>query len=390
MKIYKRVFAKVNLIHIEANMDGMYSLMGGNSRFLAVIKTDGYGHGAVQVARFLEKKEYVYGYAVATAEEALELRRSGMTKPVLVLGYIVPESYDEMIAHDIMLTVFREDSIKLLGEAARRVGKKCKVHVKVDTGMGRIGIIPDESGIEFIRSMISEKGLEVEGIFTHFARADEADKSFAMKQLNLFRDFVDQIEDRLGITIPHKHCANSAGIMEIPKSWLTLVRAGISMYGIWPSEEMQRDTLELEPAMSLYSHVIYMKDVMPGATISYGGTFVADRKMRVATIPVGYGDGYPRSLSGKGYVLIRGKKAPILGRICMDYFMVDVTDIPEASMDDLVTLIGVDREEAITMEELGDLSGRFHYELVCVLGKRIPRIYTYNEEIVDVKDFYTE
>ena len=390
MKIYKRVFAKVNLNHIEANMDGMYSLMGGNSRFLAVIKTDGYGHGAVQVARFLEKKEYVYGYAVATAEEALELRRSGMTKPVLVLGYIVPESYDEMIAHDIMLTVFREDSIKLLGEAARRVGKKCKVHVKVDTGMGRIGIIPDESGIEFIRSMISEKGLEVEGIFTHFARADEADKSFAMKQLNLFRDFVDQIEDRLGITIPHKHCANSAGIMEIPKSWLTLVRAGISMYGIWPSEEMQRDTLELEPAMSLYSHVIYMKDVMPGATISYGGTFVADRKMRVATIPVGYGDGYPRSLSGKGYVLIRGKKAPILGRICMDYFMVDVTDIPEASMDDLVTLIGVDREEAITMEELGDLSGRFHYELVCVLGKRIPRIYTYNEEIVDVKDFYTE
>ena len=390
MKIYKRVFAKVNLNHIEANMDGMHSLIGGSSRFLAVIKTDGYGHGAVQVARFLEKKEYVYGYAVATAEEALELRRNGMTKPVLVLGYIFPESYEEMVIHDIMLTVFREDSIKLLGEAARRVGKKCKVHVKVDTGMGRIGIKPDESGIEFIRSVISEEGLETDGIFTHFARADETDKSCAMKQLDLFQNFVNQVEEQLEITIPYKHCANSAGIMELPKSWLTLVRAGISMYGLWPSEEMQKDTLELKPAMSLYSHIVYMKDVEPGATISYGGTFVADRAMRVATIPVGYGDGYPRSLSGKGYVLIRGRKAPILGRVCMDYFMVDVTDIPDAAMDDLVTLIGVDGAEAITMEKLGDLSGRFHYELACVLGKRIPRIYTYNENIVDVKDFYTE
>ena len=390
MKGYKRVFAKVNLNDIEANMDSMHALVGDRSRFFAVIKADGYGHGAVQLAKFLEKIEYVYGYAVAAAEEAVELRRNGMVKPILVLGYTFPDCYEEMVSYDIMLTVFREDSIKLLSEAAKKAGKTCKVHVKVDTGMGRIGITPDEQGVEFVAQVLKTKGLELDGIFTHFARADEADKSSALKQFALFQDFVGRVEAQLGITIPYKHCANSASIMELPEAYLELVRAGISMYGLWPSEEMRRDILELKPALSLYSHVVYIKDVEPGTAISYGGTFVTDRPMRVATIPVGYGDGYPRGLSNKGYVLIRGKRAPILGRVCMDQFMVDVTRIPEASMDDLVTLIGVDGEERITMEELGALSGRFNYELACDLGKRIPRIYTYNDEIVGVKDFYTE
>ena len=390
MKGYKRVFAKVNLNDIEANMDGMHALVGDRSRFFAVIKADGYGHGAVQLAKFLEKIEYVYGYAVAAAEEAVELRRNGMVKPILVLGYTFPDCYEEMVSCDIMPTVFREDSIKLLSEAAKKVGKTCKVHVKVDTGMGRIGIMPDAQGVEFVAQVLKTKGLELDGIFTHFARADEADKSSALKQFALFQDFVSRVEAQLGITIPYKHCANSASIMELPEAYLELVRAGISMYGLWPSEEMRRDTLELKPAMSLYSHVVYIKDVEPGTAISYGETFVTDRPMRVATIPVGYGDGYPRGLSNKGYVLIRGKRAPILGRVCMDQFMVDVTHIPEASMDDLVTLIGVDGEERITMEELGALSGRFNYELACDLGKRIPRIYTYHEELVDIKDFYRE
>ena len=390
MKVYKRVFAKVNLNDIEANMDSMHALVGDSSRFFAVIKADGYGHGAVQLAKLFEKKEYVFGYAVATVEEAVELRRNGMVKPILVLGYTFPDCYEKMVSYDIMPTVFREDSIKLLSEAAKKVGKTCKVHVKVDTGMGRIGITPDAQGVEFVAQVLKTKGLELDGIFTHFARADEADKSSALKQFALFQDFVSRVEAQLGITIPYKHCANSASIMELPEAYLELVRAGISMYGLWPSEEMRRDTLELKPAMSLYSHVVYIKDVEPGTAISYGGTFVTDRPMRVATIPVGYGDGYPRGLSNKGFVLIRGKRAPILGRVCMDQFMVDVTQIPEASMDDLVTLIGVDGEERITMEELGALSGRFNYELACDLGKRIPRIYTYNDEIVGVKDFYTE
>lgn len=390
MKVYKRVFAKVNLNDIEANMDSMHALVGDSSRFFAVIKADGYGHGAVQLAKLFEKKEYVFGYAVATVEEAVELRRNGMVKPILVLGYTFPDCYEKMVSYDIMPTVFREDSIKLLSEAAKRVGKTCKVHVKVDTGMGRIGIRPDEQGVEFVAQVLKTKGLELDGIFTHFARADEADKSYARKQLYLFQDFVNQVESQLVIRIPHKHCANSASIMELPDAYLELVRAGVSMHGLWPSEEMRRDILELKPAMSLYSHVVYIKEVEPGSAISYGGTFVTDRPMRVATIPVGYGDGYSRGLSNKGYVLIRGKRAPILGRVCMDQFMVDVTHIPEASMDDLVTLIGVDGEERITMEELGALSGRFNYEFACDLGKRIPRIYTYNDEIVGVKDFYTE
>ena len=390
MKEYKRVFAKVILDNVEVNMDSMHALVGERSRFFAVIKADGYGHGAVQLAKLLEKKEYVYGYAVATVEEAVELRQSGMEKPILVLGYTFPDCYEEMVSYDIIPTVFREDSIKLLSDAAKKVGKTCKVHVKVDTGMGRIGIRPDEQGVEFVAQVLKAKGLELDGMFTHFARADEADKSFAGKQLSLFQDFVSRVEAQLGIQIPHNHCANSASIMELPDAYLELVRAGISMYGLWPSEEMRRDTLELKPAMSLYSHVVYVKEVEPGTAISYGGTFVSDRPMRVATIPVGYGDGYPRGLSNKGCVLIRGKRAPILGRVCMDQFMVDVTRIPEASMDDRVTLIGVDGEERITMEELGALSGRFNYELACDLGKRIPRIYTYQEEVVDIKDYYTE
>lgn len=390
MKEYKRVFANVNLNHIEANMDGMHALVGGKSRFFAVIKTDAYGHGAVQTARLLETKEYVYGYAVATVEEGLELRYHGLLKPILVLGYTFPESYDAMVLHDIMPAVFREDSIALLSEAACKVGKTLKIHIKVDTGMGRIGIKPDDSGMDFVRKVSQAKGLEIAGIFTHFARADEVDKSHALKQLELFYAFVKDIEARLGLEILYKHCANSAAIMELDASYLELVRAGISMYGLWPSEEMRRDGVQLKPAMSLYSHVVYMKELEPGCPVSYGGTFVADKTMRVATIPIGYGDGYPRGLSNRGYVLIRGRKAPILGRVCMDQFMVDVTDIPEAQMDDLVTLIGTDGEESITMEELGAISGRFNYELACDLGKRIPRIYTYDGNIVDVKDFYVE
>ena len=390
MKMYKRVFAKIDLNHIEENMNAMHHLIGDRSRFLAVIKADGYGHGAIPIANLLEKKEYVYGYAVATADEGLELRAGGAKKPILVLGHTFPESYEEMISHDIMLTVFREDSIKLLSEAAKHMGKKCKVHVKVDTGMGRIGIRPDEQGMDFVAKILKTEGLELDGIFTHFARADEADKSFTRMQLSVFCEFVEQLETQLGIRIKHKHCANSASVTDLPETYLDLVRTGISMYGMWPSDEVQKDVLSLKPAMSLHSHVIYIKDVEPGTAISYGGTFVADKSMRVATVPVGYGDGYPRSLSNKGYVLIRGKKAPILGRVCMDQFMVDVTHIPEACMDDIVTLIGVDGKEQITMEELGDLSGRFNYELVCDLNKRIPRIYTYHGEVVNIKDSNNE
>ena len=375
MENYKRVCAKINLNNIKENYLGMVKVVGSQSRFFAVIKADGYGHGAVEIAKMLEKEDSLYGFAVATAEEALELRNHGITKPILVLGYTFPDSYERLAHNNIMPTVFREDSLAELSAAAKKTGHIIKVHVKVDTGMHRIGIAPNESGLDFVEKLLATEGVELEGIFTHFARADEFDKSDALRQNKTFQDFVSEVEERFQIQIPYKHSANSAGILELKDSYLDLVRAGVALYGMWPSEEVSKEIVQLKPALSLYSHVVYLKEIHKGDAVSYGGTFVAEKNMRVATIPVGYGDGYPRSLSGKGYVLIRGKKAPILGRVCMDQFMVDVTEIPEAQMDDLVTLIGTDGDLEITIEELGDISGRFNYELACDLGKRIPRVY---------------
>lgn len=375
MKTYKRVCAEVNLKNIKANFEGMTALVDAKSRFFAVIKADGYGHGALEIAKLLETEERLYGFAVATAEEAFALREHGIEKPILILGYTFPDCYKQLAEQNIMPAVFREDSLQQLADAARKAGRKIKVQVKVDTGMHRIGITPDETGISFVEKLLAMEELELEGMFTHFARADELDKTNALEQLHHFQSFVAGIEEKYKITIPYKHCANSAGILELPESHLDLVRAGVALYGLWPSDEMRKDVLVLKPALSLYSHIVYIKEIASGDAVSYGGTFVADKPMRVATIPVGYGDGYPRSLSNTGYVLIRGKKAPILGRVCMDQFMVDVTHIPGAAMDDMVTLIGSDGTETVTMEELGELSGRFNYELACDLGKRIPRVY---------------
>ena len=229
----------------------------------------------------------------------------------------------------------------------------------------------------------------VEGIFTHFARADEADKTSAEEQLALFEKMISMLEER-GIRIPVKHCSNSAGIVELKEANMDMVRAGITLYGLWPSEEVRRDIIDLKPALSLITHVAYVKDLEAGRAISYGGTYVTKRPSRIATIPVGYADGYARGLSNKGAVLIHGKRAPICGRVCMDQFMVDVTDIPEVKMGDEVILIGSAGEETITMEEVGELSGRFNYEFVCNLGKRIPRVFRRNGKIIARKDHFSE
>ena len=384
---YQRVYATVDLDAIHYNMEQMYANLKPGTKIIGVIKTDGYGHGAVPIGRELEQLTYVYGYAVATAEEAFILRHAGLTKPILILGYTFPYCYEELVRQDIRPAVFREDSIEELAACARRLHKTAKVHIKVDTGMTRVGIRPDAGGLKFVEKVLHTEEIELEGVFTHFARADETDKSSAHKQLDRLQNFVKQIEDTLGYTIPVKHCSNSAGIVELPEANMDAVRAGIILYGLWPSAEVARDIVSLQPVLSLKSHIVYIKEVEAGVAISYGGTYVTPGKMRVATIPVGYGDGYPRGLSNKGYVLIRGRKAPILGRICMDQFMVSVEDIPEARENDEVTLIGTDGKEQITMEELGDLSGRFNYELACDLGKRIPRVYVKNGAIVSVKDY---
>lgn len=385
---YRRVYAAVDLSAILYNMERMKEHIAPDTKMMGVIKTDGYGHGAVPIGRELEGLSYVFGYAVATAEEALTLRQAGLEKPILILGYTFPYCYEELIGQEIRQAVFREDTLKALNACAGKLGKKAKVHVKVDTGMSRIGIRPDGEGLSFIKKAYSLPGIEVEGIFTHFARADERDKTAARAQLSTFCSFVEEAEKLTGTVIPVKHCSNSAGILELPEANLSLVRAGITLYGLSPSEEVPREVLSLKPALSLKSHLVYVKEVGAGTPVSYGGTFVAEKRMRIATVPVGYGDGYPRSLSGKGYVLIRGRHAPILGRVCMDQFMVDVSAIPEAAEEDEVTLIGKDGAEEITMEELGALSGRFNYELACDLGKRIPRIYLKEGRVVSSSDSF--
>lgn len=388
LESYQRVWAEVDLDAIWENMVHMKENIAENTKILAVIKTDGYGHGGVPIAKMLEQLDFMFGYAAATYEEAHVLREAGVKKPILILGYTFPYCYEELIREEIRPAVYRRDTVEELAAAAAKVGKKAKVHIKVDTGMGRIGITPDEEGLEFVRFLIEHPELEVEGIFTHFAKSDEADKTSANHQLELFQNFIDKIQTELGITIPVKHCSNSAAILEMPQANMDMVRAGITTYGLYPSEEVSKDIVPLRAAMSLYSHIVYCKTIHAGQSVSYGGLFTAQKDTRVATIPVGYGDGYPRSLSGKGYVLIHGKKAPILGRVCMDQFMVDISEIPGVMEGDKVTLLGMDGTERITAEELGELSGRFNYEFVCDLGKRIPRVYIQHGEITEVRDYF--
>lgn len=383
----QRVYARIDLDAVRSNMEHMKANIASNTQILGVIKTDGYGHGAVPIARELEFLDYLYGFAVATAEEAFILRQSGIKKPILILGYTFPYSYERLIREEIRMCVFRYDTLQELSKASsdlaeKGILKKAKIHIKVDTGMSRIGVSADLKGVAFVEKAFETDGVEVEGIFTHFARADEADKKEAEAQLTEFEDFLTLIKEKTGKEIPVKHCSNSAGIIELPKANMDVVRAGIMLYGLWPSDQVRKDIVPLFPVLSLYSQIVYVKEVEEGTQVSYGGTFTAKHKMRIATIPVGYGDGYARGLSNKGYVLVHGKRAPIIGRICMDQFMIDVTKIPEAIEGDKVTLIGRDGEERITMEELGELSGRFNYEFACDIGRRVPRVYTKGGQIL--------
>lgn len=377
MEYYDRVWAEIDLDAIAFNIESIQQKIQENTQIIAVIKADGYGHGAVPIAKLLEHSSRIWGYAVATAQEAMTLRQNGIKKPILILAYTFPSSYKELIAQEIRLTVFTYEMAEALEKEAARQGKCCKVHLKVDTGMTRIGMQPDSDSIALVQQIAALEHIEIEGIFTHFARADENDKAKAYEQLRKFQEFIARLEEEAGISIPMKHCSNSAGIAEMPEANMDAVRAGIILYGLWPSDEVRaHETIALRPSLTLKSRVVYVKTVPAGREISYGGTFTTNRSTRVATICVGYGDGYPRSLSNKGYVLINGQKAPILGRVCMDQFMVDITDIKgTVQVEDEVTLIGKDGEAEITMEALGALSGRFNYELACDLGKRIPRVY---------------
>ena len=387
MKEYNRVYAKIDLDAAAYNMEQMKKRIGGGARLIAVVKTDAYGHGAVPLAEVFEKLDYVWGYAVASLDEGMILRKHGIKKTILVLGCVFPDQYDDMVRNDIRAAVYMEEMALGMAEAARKAGKKAYIHIKTDTGMGRIGFPVSEESADIIERISKLEDIKIEGMFTHFAKADETDKTYTYDQHRKFMWMKEQMEKR-GVEIPYYDCDNSAGIIDFPDMKHDLARAGISTYGMYPSEEVNQNAVDLKPVLSLVSHVIFVKTVEPGTSISYGGTFVAPEKMRVATIPVGYGDGYPRSLSNKGTVLIHGKRARILGRVCMDQFMVDVTDIPDVKFMDQAVLIGEDQGDRITVEELAGLSGRFNYEFVCCLGKRIPRVYTSGGKIVKQADCF--
>lgn len=391
MKIqFDRVYAGVNLDYVGENIDSIASNLKPDTGIIAVIKTDAYGHGALPIAKELEHKDVVFGYGVATAEEALQLKNNGIRKPIIIIGYSFPSAYEEMIVRDVRLTVFTPEMLEEINSIAKRLGLIARVHIKVDTGMSRIGIYPDDEGLSFVQTALGYTNIRVEGIFTHLARADEEDKKYALGQLTRFHDFVDRVKEELGFSFNIVHCLNSAGIIELNEYCDTCVRAGIIMYGMWPSDEVRRDIIALKPLLSLKSHITFIKKVPAGVQISYGGTYETDSETVVATVPVGYGDGYPRSLSNKGYVLVRGMRVPIIGRVCMDQFMIDVSLVPGVSTFDEVTLIGCDGDECITMEDLQHWSGMLNYELACLIGKRVPRVYTKNGEIKYTRDFFND
>lgn len=374
MNMHSRIQAEIDLDAMTYNLEHIKKNLKPGTKIIAVLKADGYGHGAVPLGRRIQQDPEVWGIAVATVEEGVELREAGITKPILILGYTYQEDYQKIVDMDFRPAVFKKSMAQELSKAAVRAGKTLKIHIKIDTGMTRIGYRNVETDVPEILEISRLAGIEVEGIFTHFARADETDTTPARIQYEKFQEFLHVLEEE-GLSIPMKHCSNSAGIIRMQEANLDAVRAGIILYGLYPSPEVEQEPVPLKPLMSLRSHIAYIKTVEPGVEISYGGIFTTTRKTRVATIPVGYADGYARGLSNKGSVLIHGKRAPILGRVCMDQFMVDVTDIPEARELDQVTLLGKDQEDCITMEELGNLSGRFNYEFACCISKRVPRVY---------------
>lgn len=369
---YRRVFAAINLDAIENNIKAVSKKLTPKTKIMAVIKADAYGHGAVPVAKVLSP--LVWGFGVAILEEAVELRKMGIKNPILILGTIVKEQIPETVAYDITTTVFSCELAQAIAYEARKQKKTAKVHIKLDTGMGRIGYQPDEESVAEILEISKIQGLYLEGLFTHFATADEKDKTYAAEQLRIFREFTSRLKKE-GISIPIRHAANSAGIIDLPETAFDLVRCGIATYGLYPSDEVNKEELCLVPALEWKTHISYLKQLGPGHKISYGATFHTQHPMRIATIPVGYADGYPRSLSNCGSVLVRGKRAPILGRICMDQFMVDVTEVDGVLPGDEVTLVGRDKDAVLPVEELAQLAGSFNYEFICGIGKRVPRIY---------------
>ena len=366
---FDNTYVSIDLDRISANFRAIQQKAG--VPVMAIIKADAYGHGAIQIARHLQEECGFFG--VSSMLEAMELRQAGINTPILVLGHTRTAAFEEAVRENIRPTIYRYEDALALSEEAVRQGKTVPFHIAVDTGMGRLGFQAVEADADICKKIAALPNLEVEGLFSHFATADCEDLSKAQAQAQLFDSFYGMLRER-GVAIKLRHLDNSAGLMNFENHY-EMVRSGIVTYGMYPSEEVDPDLLKLEPALSWHSRVTHVKLLEAGRPISYGGTFVTEKPTMVATVPVGYADGYRRSLSNRFYVLIRGKRAPILGRVCMDQMMVDVTDIPDVQINDRVVLVGCDGEERITMEEIAGVADSFNYEFVCGISRRVPRFY---------------
>ena len=373
---FKRVTAKVDLDAIRHNYNAIRQKLPAKVKMMGVIKADAYGHGALPVARELVEQG-IDMFGVATIEEGISLRKNGVQTPILILGFTGREDYPALLTFDLAQTVYEPNMAAEINEAAARFGRKAKVHIKADTGMGRLGFAVNQDSVEEIKRIAALPFLEIEGLFTHFAKADEADESYTKEQLRQFAFFLDSLK-AAGVCPREIHAANSAGILNYADSYFTMVRAGIILYGSYPSEFTEKTQIVLKPALSICSRLIFVKEVPAGRSISYGGIYQTDKPTKIGTVSIGYADGYQRLLSNRGRVLIRGQYAKVIGRVCMDQIMVDLSAVPEATAGDEVVLFGRQGERVITIEEVAELCQTINYEIMCLIGKRVPREYYKN------------
>lgn len=374
MTRYYRANANVDLNAIRHNIIETKKLVTLKTKVMLIIKSDAYGHGAVCVCKDIEEEVDCFG--VAIIDEAIELREAKIKKPILALGYAAEEEYEKIVRYDVTQTIIDYKMAKGLNEIAKSYNKTVNIHIKIDTGMSRLGMEACYNTLMEIKEISKLTNLKIEGIFSHFSGSALEEKTSARKQLKKFKEFITKLEEE-GIDIPIKHMSNSGGTIDIPEANLDMIRCGIMAYGIYPSDFVKKTEINLKPAMELKSHVYLVKEVPENTGISYENTYITKRKTKIATIGIGYGDGYPWALSNKGRVIINGKYAPILGKVCMDQFMVDVTDIDNVKQGDTVILMGESGESKISVEELAIDSGSMPYEILCNINKRVPRTYTF-------------
>lgn len=373
MEEYLRTYVEIDLGAALHNIKAIRNRIGEDVKLMAVIKADGYGHGAVELGELY--KDVADYFGVATIEEAIELREAGLDTPMLILGYTSPKQFDKLIEYSVEPTIYTIEAAKALSETAVKAGKEVKYQIALDTGMTRIGFQTSEESVDIVESISRLPMITLNGLFTHFSCADECDKTYSHMQIEKYDWFVSKLVER-DINVPVKHMCNSAGIMEFDDCRFDMVRAGIVLYGLYPSEEVNKKALELVPVMSWRSHVVNVFTAGEGVGVSYGATFKTKENTKIATVSIGYADGYPRALSNKGRVIIKGHSVPIIGRVCMDQMMVDITGLDDIEVEDIVTLVGFDGDEHISVEEVSELAGSFNYEFVCDVSKRVPRVYT--------------